>query len=196
MPDRTILQRWQITRGPRVSLRAIEIEDLDRCWRWMNDTEVRRFLGVAPFPISRAEERQWIEGLPSRRDERQMAIVAEDGVHIGNLGLMNFDWTNRHAELGILIGEREYWDKGYGAEAIRLLLGLAFRDMNLNCVWLRVFEYNLRGIRCYEKVGFIHEGRERQRMYRDGRFWDCIRMGMLRDEFIKLYGTGTTAGKF
>jgi RimJ/RimL family protein N-acetyltransferase len=83
-----------------------------------------------------------------------------------------------------MLGEPEEWGKGYGSEATRLVLRYAFETLNLNRVWLHVYEYNERGLRAYEKAGFRREGRLRQEMFRDGRYWDTIVMGILRDEWL------------
>ena len=89
----------------------------------------------------------------------------------------------RHAAFGITIGCKDAWGKGHGTEATRLVVGHAFQVLNLNRVWLYVYEFNPRGIRVYEKVGFRTEGRLRQDAFRDGRYWDTIVMGLLRDEW-------------
>ncbi len=90
----------------------------------------------------------------------------------------------RRASFGILIGDKAAWGKGYGSEATRLMLRHAFETLNLNRVWLHVYEYNQRGIRAYEKVGFRREGVLRQDTFRDGRYWDTIAMAVLREEWI------------
>ena len=88
--------------------------------------------------------------------------------------------------MGLSIGERENWDKGYGTEMVNLLLRFAFTEVNLRRVTLTVFEYNPRAVRVYEKVGFRHEGRERKSLNREGRRWDMIFMGILREEWLEL----------
>ena len=87
--------------------------------------------------------------------------------------------------MGIGLGEREYWGKGYGTDTMRLAVRYAFMELNLNRVTLNVFEYNPRAIRCYEKAGFRHEGRQRQFLNRNGRRWDVLEMGILRDEWLR-----------
>jgi RimJ/RimL family protein N-acetyltransferase len=88
--------------------------------------------------------------------------------------------------VGIGIGEREYWGKGYGKDAMRIMLRYAFMELNLHRVSLNVYEYNPRAIRSYEKAGFTVEGRQRQALNRDGRRWDMIYMGSLREEWKRL----------
>lgn len=170
-------------RGSRVTLRALEEGDLERCWQWINDAEVTRYLGMLGVPVSLTQEREWLEGAVRHRDGYIMAIVADDGTHIGNIELHKPDWANRHASLGIMIGNKEYWGRGYGREAIQLLLGFAFRELGLNLVWLTVLDFNARAIRCYERVGFSHEGRQRQRVFREGEYHDLLLMSITREEY-------------
>ena len=173
--------------GKGLRLRAIEREDVPRFLRWFNDPEVRRYLTMYR-PLSRAEEERWVESLLSRRDDIVLAIEVREGnswVHIGNIGLHRIDWVNRVAKLGIVIGERDYWGKGYGTEATRTMLRYAFLELGLNRVELEVFDFNERAIRYYEKAGFVREGVRRKALYRDGDYHDVILMGILRSEFLR-----------
>ena len=112
----------------------------------------------------------------------------EDDRLLGDADLSVINWGSRDAFVGIGIGEREFWGKGYGTDAMRLLLRYAFTELNLRRVSLNVFEFNERAIRSYEKVGFRLEGRERQVMQREGRRWDLIDMGILREEWMEENG--------
>ncbi len=169
-------------RGQRTRLRAIEREDLPTFVRWLNDPEVRQYLAMY-MPMSMAEEERWFERQLEDPDSRIFAIETEDGGHIGNIGLHSIDWKNRKALLGIVIGEKECWGQGYGSDAIRTLLGFAFGEMNLHRVFLTVYDYNERAIRCYEKSGFQHEGRLREARFSDSRYHDELMMGILQKEF-------------
>lgn len=91
---------------------------------------------------------------------------------------------NRNAECIIDIGEKECWGKGYGREALQLLLDYAFLELNLHRVSLRVFSFNEKAIRLYERLGFKDEGRSRQSLYRDGRWHDICHMGILQEEYV------------
>ncbi|HIP95838.1 MAG TPA: N-acetyltransferase [Anaerolineae bacterium] len=171
--------------GQKVRLRAIERDDLPTFVRWFNDPEVRHYL-TAYMPMSLAEEEKWFEGQLQKQDGRIFAIEVIDGdqpVHIGNVGIHDVDWKNRAAEVGIVIGEKDYWGKGYGTDALKTLLRFAFQEMNLHRVQLRVHDYNARALRCYEKCGFQHEGRQRQALFRDGEYHDVLLMGILAGEF-------------
>jgi RimJ/RimL family protein N-acetyltransferase len=170
-------------RGTKTRLRALEHDDLPHFVRWINDPEVRRFM-IMRYPLSMAEEEQWWEGRLQRHNDHIFAIEAEDGTHIGNIGLHDIQRENRRAVLGIVIGEKSYWGRGYGTDAIRAMLRWVFGYLNLNRVTLNVFSYNRRAIRCYRKCGFRHEGTMRQAHYVDGQYVDEWIMGILRDEFL------------
>jgi len=171
--------------GERVRLRPIERDDLPRFVEWFGDPEVRRHLLVY-LPFSLAQEKRWFENLLGRLERQEdlvLAIETSGGVHIGNVGLHAIDWKNRNAELGIVIGEQAYWGQGYGTDAIRTLLGLAFGEMNLHRVFLRVDADNGRGIRCYEKAGFRREGAFREAVFKEGTYHDQYVMSILELEF-------------
>ena len=169
--------------GERVRLRAIEREDLPAFVRWFNDPEVRQYL-LFYTPMSMTEEERWFEGLADRGDYVYAveALVEDEWVHVGSTGLHHIDWKNGSAEFGIALGDRRYWGQGYGTEATRLMARFALHEMRLNRVELVVYDFNKRAIRCYEKVGFRHEGVKRQALFRDGRHHDVYLMGILREE--------------
>lgn len=171
--------------GKKVRLRPIEREDLPRFVEWFGDPEVSRHLAIW-LPFSLAQEERWFERHLERLERQEsvlLAIETEEGVHIGSIGLHQIDWKNRRAELGIAIGEKAYWDQGCGADAIRTLLKLAFREMNMHRMQLRVDADNARAIRCYEKAGFKEEGTLRDAVFRDGKYIDQRVMSILQREF-------------
>lgn len=171
--------------GEKVRLRPIERDDLPRFVEWFGDPEVRRHLALY-LPFSLAQEERWFEGLLERLERQEtvtLAIETTDGMHIGNIGLHNINWKDRNAELGVVIGEKGYWDQGYGGDAIRTMLKLAFGEMNLHRVFLRVDADNNRGIRCYEKAGFQQEGTFRDAVFKTGTYYDQHVMSILRSEF-------------
>lgn len=186
--------------GERVRLRRVEREDLPRFAAWLNDAEVRRQLALL-YPMGLAHEEAWFEAQlkaepavqPFAVDVRAQSPATAgpdlDWTHVGGAGFHGVDWPSRAAELGLLIGNKEYWGRGYGTDATRALVRWGFRELNLNRVWLRVFEDNAAGIRCYEKVGFRLEGRLRQDRFREGRYVDTLVMGVLRDELVDATAT-------
>ena len=171
--------------GQRIRLRALEREDIPTFVRWFNDPEVCRYIMIYE-PMSKAKEEQWFESMLERRDDFMFGVEArtDDGwVHIGNMGLHSVDWKDRHAVLGITLGEKEYWGQGYGTDAVRTLLRWAFHELDLHRVELEVFDFNPRARRCYEKAGFRLEGTRRERHFADGCFHDAHLMSILRREF-------------
>jgi RimJ/RimL family protein N-acetyltransferase len=174
--------------GDRVRLRHVEREDLAQFVEWLNDPEVVQ--GISMYtPLSMAEEENWFDKmLKNPVEERPLCIEAkqEDGWQmIGNSGFFGIDWRNRSAELGIFIGDKSFWNQGYGTEVMRLLLRYGFSTLNLHRIFLRVFEDNPRAIRTYEKAGFVHEGRLRQGEFHDGQFHDVLVMSVLRPEWVE-----------
>ena len=142
----------------RIRLRAVEREDIPRFVKWFNDPEVRYYLGMYR-PLSMAQEEKWFEQHAELDpSEHIYAIEIKEGLHIGNVGLHSINWKDRSAVLGIIIGEKDHWNQGYGTDAIRTALGYAFSRLNLHRVSLQVDAENTRAIRCYEKCGFRHEG--------------------------------------
>lgn len=171
-------------RGTKTCLRALGHDDLPHFVRWINDPEIRRFMTMR-YPLSMTEEENWWDSFLARQNDHIFAIEARDGNYIGNIGLHGVERENRRAMLGIIIGDKAYWGKGYGTDAIRAMLGWAFGYLNLNRVWLTVYAYNERAIQCYLKSGFRHEGTMRQARYIDGRYHDELMMGTLRDDFLE-----------
>ncbi len=167
-----------------VYLRALEVSDLDRTWKWHNDPQLYAML-VSPFRyVSRAAEEDWIRHKTTYSlTEIQLAIcLKQDDQHIGDIHLTNIDWVARHACTGIFIGAAEHWSKGYGRQALHLLLDHAFRDLGLRRLYLTVLEDNQRAIRAYEECGFVIEGTLRQHAYKRGQFRNLLFMGICVDD--------------
>jgi RimJ/RimL family protein N-acetyltransferase len=182
--------------GQRVRLRPIEKEDLPRYVKWFSDPELRGNL-AQHLPIGQAQEEKWFEQTLSIHDRNTQpwAIDVQPAdmavglwVHIGGCGLHQIEWRHRWAELGISIGARDYLGCGYGTDAVQTLAAWAFDSLNLNRVYLRVFADNGRAIRCYEKVGFQHEGRLRQDNFNNGAYRDTLLMGLLRSDWARSAG--------
>ncbi len=171
--------------GTLINLRQREMSDLDRVYRWVNDAEVTRHLSMR-YPMSLAAEEAWLrerDVKPSSFADVRLAIETKAGAHIGGVNLHNADAEARRARLGIMIGDKTYWSRGYGTDAVTTLLGFAFGEMNLRRVDLTVDVENERGIACYRKCGFVEEVRLRQAIYKRGVYADQLVMGVLRDEF-------------
>ena len=173
--------------GKLVNLRAPEMGDLERNARWINDREVTQYLSMR-YELSMAAEEAWmrdVTGKPLSYDRPFFAIETTDGEHIGNTNLFAVAPEDRKAKLGIMIGEKACWSKGYGSDALRTLLRFAFDEMNLNRVELDVFAFNERAIAAYRKCGFVEEGRRRQALYRGGAYHDVLVMSVLRGDDLE-----------
>lgn len=171
--------------GTNVLLRASRRDDLARLCAFNNDVAVELAGGGDP-PIPQSLERLQAEfdSQSSSGGRNGTGFVIEaDGQCIGQCALFSFDQVGRTAELGITIGDKNYWGKGYGREAIKLLLAYGFRHHNLHKVHLRVHARNERGIRAYRACGFVEEGRLRAQVWSDGAYDDLVLMGVLRSEW-------------
>jgi len=154
---------------------------------WGRDSEYNRLLDSYPSVLfSEKVNEKWLDDslLNERNDNFLFGIrLLSDDRLVGAIGLGGIDWNNRSSYVGIGIGEQVDWGKGYGTDAMRLVLGYAFRELNLHRISLNVFEYNPRAVASYLKAGFMEEGRERGYLNRAGRRWDVIYMGILRTEW-------------
>ena len=173
--------------GERVRLRAAEREDVKSFYAWVNDPDVTRYLSLN-FPMSMVDEENWFNAMTQRsQSEKTLVIEVRDGngwKMIGNCGVFDIDTIGRLGEIGIMLGEKDEWDKGYGTEAMSLLVHHCFETLNFNRVYLRVYAENLRAKRAYEKAGFVEEGRLREAVYKNGKYDDVIIMSVLRAEWI------------
>jgi diamine N-acetyltransferase len=175
-----------VLHGTRVRLRAIEREDLPRFVRWFNDPEVRRNLQLF-IPLGLPQEEEWFKGVLHRPIEEQPLVIeinqGDTWLPVGDVGFFSIRNADRAAEIGISIGEKAFWDKGYGTEVMRLMLKFGFNELNFNRIFLKVYETNLRGIRSYEKAGFKVDGRLRQDRFMDGKYIDVLIMSVLKCEW-------------
>ena len=174
--------------GEKVYLRPLEREDAPVLLAYINDPDVTRTLTFYR-PVSAESVAEFIAKTGTDRNFVGFGIALKENDRlIGATDLRIGDYKDRNALFGISIGAKEEWNKGYGTEATRLIVGYGFQTLNLNRISLRVYEYNPRGVRAYEKAGFKREGVLRQEIYRDGRFWDAYVMGILRSEWDAVGG--------
>jgi RimJ/RimL family protein N-acetyltransferase len=169
--------------GSRVTLRAIRSEDYPRLTTFANDVEYELLGGGdPPRPRTLAMVTEFYDNLVKEKSGVTFAIEA-DGLFIGHCGLFNVNQRSGTAEIGIGIGDRAYWSKGYGREALTLLADFGFRMHNLRKLWLETSGSNERAIRSYRAVGFVEEGRQREHAWSGGRYQDLVLMGLFRAEF-------------
>jgi [ribosomal protein S5]-alanine N-acetyltransferase len=172
--------------GKLVNLRAWEPADASLLYRWINDRDVTQFLG-SRYQQSLTFEEQWVRQasgkLQTFGDVLRFVMETKDGVAIGNMGLHDASPEHRSAWLDMMIGERDYWSKGYGTDALMTLLRFAFEEMNLHRMHLDVYDFNERAQVSYRKCGFVEEGRRRDARYQRGGYHDVVTMSVLRDEW-------------
>ncbi len=166
--------------GTKCYLSPIDVADAPKYTAWFNDLEVSRNLTSCSWALNESTE---AEKLPEIAKEHNYAIVETEGnTLIGNVGLHDVEHLHRHCELGIFIGNKDYWGKGYGEEAIRLMAGYAFDYLNMRNIMLRVFDFNTRAIACYRKVGFQEIGRRRKALELEGEIHDVVLMDLLAED--------------
>jgi RimJ/RimL family protein N-acetyltransferase len=170
--------------GELVTLRPVEPDDYPVFATFRNDVEVQ-VLGddrpAVPLPLASVAER-W-EQTRTDRDAIAFTIIARsEGLRIGHCVLHSEHRLDRNAELGILIGDRRYWGRGCGREAVSLLVDYGFRFRNLHRVYLETKSTNQRAIRAYRAAGFVEEARRHAHIWSDGAYVDLVLMGRLRDD--------------
>lgn len=173
--------------GERIYLRRVEKNDLEgNYFQWLNDQGVTRWMQNGIFPNSAESMLDYYQYMVGSRTDMNLAIVLkEDDRHIGNISLNGLNEMFRSAEIGILIGEKDAWGRGYGSEAIALLAGHAFQRMNLNRLGAGAVVENVGSIRAFEKAGFSREGISRQAYFCEGQYRDCVHLGLLKYEWEK-----------
>ena len=178
--------------GKRVTLRPITKDDLPRFVQFYNDVEVELASGGdPPTPHTVENMEQWYARFHNKTGIGCGDFVIEaDGKCIGSIGLFSYSPMAQTSALGITIGDRDYWSKGYGREAIDLLLDYGFRLHNLRRIWLTTTGNNERAIRCYLACGFVEEGRLRQHVWNNGAHVDEVQMGILREEWQRQRAEG------
>ena len=172
--------------GDRIYLSPRNVEDVEIFTEWMNDFYITDYTGRSYQTLTLQEEKEYLEN--KQNDKNVFAIIdLQTDEMIGTVGLHNIDYINRTATLGIFIGNKNYWSKGYGTEAIKLILDFGFNYLNLNNIHLDLMEFNQRALKCYEKCGFKEIGRRRKCRFINGKYYDSISMDILAEEFTESY---------
>jgi len=172
--------------GNKCYLSPINVEDYEKYTSWVNDMEVGVGMIFSASLITAEKEKELLERLA--QSEYNFAIVDKENDNlIGNVGFPRIDKINHVGEIGIFIGNKDYWGKGYGVEAIKLILDFGFSILNLHNIYLKVYEYNKPAIKCYKKAGFKEVGRLREAKQIAGKRYDEIYMDILASEYESVY---------
>jgi len=169
--------------GTKCYLSPINIEDAEKYCEWLNDLEVSINLLTFSQQLGLEREKNILNDMVNSNSLIFAIIDLESEKLIGNCSIFRVNHLNRKAEVGIFIGDKHFWGKGYGTEALSLLVDFGFNILNLNSIMLEVFSYNDRAIKCYKKVGFKKIGSRREAMIRAGKKYDEIYMDILASEF-------------
>ena len=167
--------------GKKCYLSPMDISDAEIYTEWLNDLEVTANLSMYNSVINIEAEKEFLIKLS--KEHNYSIIDIETKKLIGTCGFIELDHLNQTTEAGIFIGNRSYWNKGYGTESFKLLLDYGFKALNLFSVMLRVYAFNERAIRMYEKLGFEVIGKRREALRRGNKTYDVIYMDILRKEF-------------
>lgn len=171
--------------GKFVTLRAIEIKDLDLLAQWANSPEIWHWLGGWHFPYSRLSTENYIKSLSNNNQQNQnFAIEVEEVGLIGTTNLVNIDWKNRNAFHGIMLGNIDMRGKGYALDVVMTIMRYAFKELGLNRLDGDMIAYNERSIRFYErKCGWKIEGIKEDWFYRNGQFYDKVICGITHQQY-------------
>lgn len=171
----------------QVRIRELRKEDSDKYFKWINDRELVLF-NSAYSPVSEESHNNWFASVSKNNHIKIFSIVVEDQEGqenlIGSCSLRNIDFLSRSAELQIRIGEKVSQNKGYGTIITQKLLEFGFNDLNLNRIYLDVFESNQRAKQVYFNCGFVEEGIKRESAFVDGKFINVIQMSILATDFF------------
>ncbi|MBM4134040.1 MAG: GNAT family N-acetyltransferase [Nitrospira sp.] len=171
--------------GERLYLRPIRTNDVQGpYWQWLNDQTVTRYLESGVSPATKSGLKKYVERVSNDASYIMLAIIEKQrNAHIGNVKLGPIETTARRADVGILIGDRSCWGRGFAREALRLVVEHAFNRLNLNKITLGVHADHRQAIRVYHSLGFVIEGRLRRHLYRNGRYRDSFVMGLLHSDY-------------
>ena len=176
--------RPEVIPGERIFLSQVSREDVPLYARWFSDLEMTAYTGALGTSFLPEHEQEWFDNLVKRHTDRTFSIVVREGQRmIGNVGLMSVNHQHGTAELGIAIGDKSAWGRGYGSEAVRLIADYGFTFLGLHTIYLWHASFNERGHHAYLKAGFKVAGRLRGVILFDGRRYDRIVMDITREEF-------------
>jgi RimJ/RimL family protein N-acetyltransferase len=172
-------------KGKKVVLRPLDKEkDLERCLRWINNPEVRQFVSVF-LPTDKKREEEWFDRM--NKNCVRLAIETKRGRLIGNISLGGIDYRHGIGEVGIIIGEKEYWNRNYGTDAAMILLNYGFSELNLRKIRWRAFGFNKRSINCSKKCGNKVEGILKREIFANGEYVDMVCLAVFKEDFSPLW---------
>lgn len=168
-----------------IYLRAFEPEDYKTTIQWRNDDDIWSLLGGVKYFVSEFYEKQWIENaIKDSKNIRLAVCLKENNLHIGNVYITDINLQNRSGISHVLIGNRNYWGKGYATEAYHLLLDYAFKERNFHRIVAHVLEDNIASIKLHLKCGYKQEGILRQSVFKNGTWKNQIQFSILDKDYF------------
>ena len=170
--------------GKNIYLREVRITDADEnYYNWMNDNEVTKYLESRFYPQSKEKIEEYIRSINDNPNYVFLAIIEKkSNTHIGNIKLGRINWFHRLADVGLIIGEKTAWGKGYATEAIKLVTEYAFRKLNLHKLAAGCCKENIASEKAFKKNGYIVEGIRKKHSFYNGKYADVILMGIINEE--------------
>jgi len=167
--------------GKKCYLSPMNMDDAEKYTAWLNDMEILKYFSLYPNIISLENEKEILTKLS--KEHNYSIVVPETNELIGSCGFVEIDHINQTSEIGIFIGNKNFWNRGYGTEALSLLMDYGFKALNLHNIMLRVYENNIGAIKCYEKAGFKRIGIRREALCRDLIRQNIVYMDILKEDF-------------
>lgn len=170
--------------GEKVTLRAINRNDLPLLHKWSNDPEINYMLGGWHFPSGEVDQEKWFNGLSLTSNNQRFAVETDDFGLIGMANLVEINWKDRNAFTGMLLGEKTTRGKGFGVDTVRTINKYAFEELGLMRLNTTIISYNEPSLVVYtQKCGWKVEGRKKNQYFRKNQWWDEYIVGITKDDY-------------
>ena len=181
--------------GKKTNLRPFSKEDVPLVTQWINDPEIREFVSIVFPQTEKQEEEEWYNKIGKDNKNITLGIETKDDKLIGIMGIHGIDWVSRVGTTGAIIGDKDYWSKGYGTDAKMHLLDYAFNTLGLYKICSTVIAFNKRSLQYSLHCGYKIEGRRRKHFFKRGRRWDLIDLGLFKSEWLPIWKIYQKTGK-
>lgn len=171
--------------GKKCYLSPIKTDDAEKFYQWVNDFDTSVYITILPEIVTLQSEKNFLTSVSNGSSDTYILSIIDSKSDelIGIVGLHKVDFVNRNCEIGIFIGNKNYTNKGYGTEAVTLMLDFAFNVLNLHNVWARVYQYNSPSIKMLKKIGFYETGKTRQAKLIGKKYFDILHFDILENEY-------------
>lgn len=169
--------------GEKIYLRILSSEDVSAAYvSWMNDYDIVKYTESRFSPQNRESIKQFVTNANNANNTLFGIFSNDNKTHIGNIKLGPINWIHRYADIGIIIGNKEYWGKGVATEAINLVVEYAFNQLNLHKLISGAYQYNTGSVKAFKKNGFLEYYIEKEKYFFEGNYIDCIHMEKINDK--------------